>query len=178
MPLNSPSTQARLTFAAWALLAEALHLAWEALHGGIASHHLLQRADLPAFSNAWGLLLLPMLGAWAGGRWPGPGSAASERRRVARALALGLAVPLLLGLALSLSFRWEMHEATELIFFSLPALALLLPAQRPECLLGFVLGMNWAFGAVLPTLIGGVILALSWLVRRLAGWAWRTARPA
>ena len=168
MPPSPAFTTSRLTFAAWALLVEALHLGWEALHGGIASHHLLQRADLPAFSNAWGLLLVPLLGAWAGGRWP------SEGRRVA----LGLALPLLLGLALSLSFQWQMPEATELIFFSLPLLALLLPAQRPECLLGFVLGMSWTFGAVLPTLIGGVILALSGLVRHLGRRAWRVVRPA
>ncbi|WP_214278616.1 hypothetical protein, partial [Escherichia coli] len=47
-----------------------LHLGWEALHGGIAAHHLLQRADLPGLSNAWGLLVLPALAAWAAGRLP------------------------------------------------------------------------------------------------------------
>ncbi len=40
----------RLGLAALALLAEALHLGWEALHGGIVSHHLLQRSDLPGLS--------------------------------------------------------------------------------------------------------------------------------
>ena len=42
-------------------LAESAHLAWEHFNGGVASHHFLNRADLPAISNAWGLLLLPTL---------------------------------------------------------------------------------------------------------------------
>lgn len=174
MPLTRHAHRARLRFAALALVAEALHLGWEALHGGIARHHLLQQADLPAFSNAWGLLLLPALAAWAGGRWPGPGSAPRERLHAGLALAL----PLLLGLALSLTFHWQMPAATELIFFSLPLLALVLPAQRPECLLGFVLGMAWAFGAVLPTLIGGIILAVTGVLRFIVRRAWYAVRPA
>ena len=43
------------------LLAEIGHLAWEHFHGGIASHHFLNRADMPAVSNGWGLLLLPAI---------------------------------------------------------------------------------------------------------------------
>ncbi len=42
-----PSPTPRLTPAALALLAEAVHLGRKALHGGIASHRLRQRADLP-----------------------------------------------------------------------------------------------------------------------------------
>lgn len=164
----------RLVLAALALLAEAIHLGWEALHGGIVSHHLLQRADLPGLSNAWGLLILPALAAWAAGRLP---------RRPARIghwmpVVLGFALPLLLGAALSLGFSLKLQGLTEVVFFTLLLLALLLPAHRPESLFGFVLGMSWTFGAVLPTLIGGLIAGLSWCVRSAARWAWRVARPA
>lgn len=162
----------RLRFAALALVAEALHLAWEATHGGIVTHHLLQRADLPGLSNAWGLLVLPALAAWAAGRWP----AAMPARRWQ--FALGLAVPLLFGLALSLAFQMKLHDVTETLFFSLLALAVLLPAHRAECLLGFVLGMSWTFGALLPTVIGGVIALLSWGLRGVARWAWQAVGPA
>ena len=65
-----PTLPPRLQLAALALMAECLHLGWEALHGGIATHHLLQSADLPGLSNAWGLLVLPALAAWAAGRLP------------------------------------------------------------------------------------------------------------
>lgn len=171
MPATSTS---RLTLAAFALMAEAFHLGWEALHGGIPSHHLLQRADLPGLSNAWGLLILPALAAWAAGRLPRPGTTARGWLPVA----VGFMLPLLLGAALSLAFSLHAQAATEALFFGLLLLAVLLPAHRPESLLGFVLGMSWTFGAVLPTLIGGVIALLSWLVRRVALWAWHAARPA
>ncbi|KQW51640.1 MULTISPECIES: hypothetical protein [unclassified Roseateles] len=168
------STSRRLIFAALALLAEGLHLGWEALHGGIVSHHLLQSAAMPAISNAWGLLIVPALAAWAAGRLPRPGVAARDWRPVA----LGLALPLLLGAALSLAFGLKLQALTEIIFFTLLLVALLLPAHRPESLLGFVLGMSWTFGAVLPTAIGAVIAGLSWALRGAARWAWQAARPA
>lgn len=49
--------------------------------------------------------------------------------------------------------------------------AVLLPAYRAECLLGFVLGMTFVFGAVIPTLIGSILVGLSALVQLLA-WPW------
>lgn len=167
-----PATSAlRLRFAALAFLAEALHLGWEASHGGIVTHHLLQRADLPGLSNAWGLLVLPALAAWAAGRWPTP---PAPRWR----FGLGFALPLAWGLALSLAFQAQLQPVTESLFFGLLLLAVLLPAHRPESLLGFVLGMSWTFGALLPTVIGGVIAVLSWAVRGVARWAWQTVGPA
>lgn len=171
--MPTPSTS-RLTLAALALLAEALHLGWEALHGGIVSHHLMQSADMPGMSNAWGLLILPALAAWAAGRLPRPGAAPRDWLPVA----FGFALPLLLGAALSQAFQMKLQALTEALFFGLLLLALLLPAHRPQSLLGFVLGMSWTFGAVIPTLIGGVIAGLSWLLRQLARRAWQLARPA
>lgn len=172
MPDTSPAPLAlRLRFAALALTAEALHLAWEAMRGGIVTHHLMQRPDLPGLSNAWGLLVLPLLAAWAAGRW---GSAWADRRR----FALGFGVPLALGIALSLAFQWQWQGITEALFFSLLLLALLLPAQRAECLLGLVLGMSWTFGALLPTLVAGVLALVSWSTRSAARRAWRLVRPA
>ena len=44
-------------------------------------------------------------------------------------------------------------------------LALLLPVYRPECVLGFVLGMTFTFGAILPTVVASVIAAFSALVQ-------------
>lgn len=175
------SATTRLKAAAFALLAVAGQLAWEAAHGGIVSHHLLQDGDLPAISNAWGLLLLPALAAWAAGRWPDgrPGQAGTP------VVAAGLLLPLVLGAALSLAFSQQWQGLTEAVFFTLLLAAVALPAHRPESLLGFVLGMSWTFGAVLPTLIGAALALASWAVRSAARRAWRawralraTGRPA
>src|SRR6185312_11324004 len=36
-------------------------LAWEYTHGGVVSHHFLDRRDMPAVSNWWSLAVLPLL---------------------------------------------------------------------------------------------------------------------
>jgi hypothetical protein len=43
------------------------------------------------------------------------------------------------------------------------AFAFCIPVYRPQCLLGFVLGITYTFGAVLPTVIG-IFLGLVGLV--------------
>ena len=44
-----------------AFLVTLLILLWEYFNGGVVSHNLLAREDLPAFSNFWGLLTVPLL---------------------------------------------------------------------------------------------------------------------
>ena len=51
----------RLRLAAVAVGLVALHLGGEWSQGGIASHHFLADPSMPAISNAWGLLWLPLL---------------------------------------------------------------------------------------------------------------------
>lgn len=44
---------------AMALLFAMTLLAWEYTHGGVVSHHFLDRRDMPAISNWWSLAVLP-----------------------------------------------------------------------------------------------------------------------
>jgi hypothetical protein len=46
-----------------ALLLAVAHLAFELASGGVQSHHLLNNAELPAISNWFELLTLPIIGA-------------------------------------------------------------------------------------------------------------------
>lgn len=155
------------------LLAEVAHLSWETLHGGIRAHHLLNRADLPAISNLWGLLFLPALSWFASGRVlrrtaaSTDGSAAPTRIPVS--VVAGVVGPLLAGILLSAAFTSGQTALTESIFEGMLLLSLLLPVYRAECLLGFVLGMTFTFGAVLPTAVGSILAALSAAIH-LAVW--------
>lgn len=167
---TSSQWRPRLQIAALALLFEIAHLAWEAQHGGIRVHHLMQRADLPGLHNAWGLLVLPLLAGWAVARVQRHG--ASRVQWIA-----GFSAALVLGGALSLGFRWGAESFTAAIFFTTVTLALVLPGDRAECLLGWVLGMVWAFGALLPTFIGTGIVALSAGVHWLAWQVLKRFRP-
>lgn len=160
-----------------------LHLAWDHFHGGIPTHHLAARGDLPGVSNLWGLLSLPVL-AWV--------TLTLVRRRLQRLPAeaadressrVGYRIIAALLFGILVSALWEFgHEAVlqYLILLPLPV-ALFVPVSRPEHVLGFVLGMSYTFGGVLPILFGLVLATLGasihyglrggtlWLAKRVSG---------
>ncbi len=160
---QQPALHRRLYLTAVVLLAESLHLGWEFLNGGVRSHHLLARPDLPEFSNWWGILLLPALTWFAIGRVRKRVSAngIGLEPRSTIAPVLGLASGIAVGVGLSLAFRLDYSSIASYIFFGTFALGLFLPIFRIECVLGFILGMTFTFGAVLPSIIGSLIAAVS-----------------
>lgn len=148
------------------LLAEGGHLLWEHLHGGVVRHHLLHRSDLPAISNAWGAILLPALTWLLIGRIQRRISRQAEGTEATILLStvfIGFVAALMGGLSLAVAFTRE-AALTSWLFLAQVLLALVLPAYRAECVLGFVLGMTFTFGAVLPTAVGSVMAALSAIV--------------
>jgi hypothetical protein len=176
----------RVGLTAAVLVAELGQLAWEHLHGGIVSHHLLNSADLPAISNAWGMVLLPALTWFASGRVEkrvarhsgGEGTTSGLRSSVIT----GFVASLLFGILLSVAFSNGYETVASSLFLGTFVLAVLLPVYRSESLLGFVLGMTFAFGAVLPMLIGSVVAAVSAVVhlgiRPLLVRLWNRRTPA
>lgn len=163
------SRHLRLVGTALALLAELIHLAWEHFHGGILRHHILNRSDLPAISNGWGIVLLPALTWYLMGRISRRSVPSADGRPGAlpRSVMVGFAGALLFGLMLSGGFALRQTTLTAVLFQGLLLLALLLPVYRAECVLGFVLGMTFVFGVVLPTAIASIIAALSMLLHRV-----------
>ena len=163
--------------AALALLAAGALLAWEHTHGGVPSHHLLDRPDLPAVSNGWSIVVLPLLG-WLASR------SAFSRVRAQAASGLGVALAFAgsasLGVALSVAFTTGHASLSSWLFLAAFACGIPLRTYRPEYLFGFVVGMAFAFGAVLPTLVGSVAaltsLVFHRLVRPAVGWAFAHAR--
>lgn len=141
-----------------AFAAAAAHLAWEASHGGIKSHHLLNRADLPSVSNSWGLLVLPVLG-WLAAHFVRRRATASVRAP-GRALAAFFG-SLVVALALSAAFRLELSNVTAGLFFGVLLSGVALRIYRPEYVFGFVLGMTFVFGSVLPTMAAMVAASVS-----------------
>jgi hypothetical protein len=148
----------RLGFTGLVALAEAAHLTWEHLDGGIVSHNLLNDPTLPALWNGWGLAVLPAL-AWIASRhafdWSGSGW------RLHRPWALRLLCALSAGIALAASFWAGREDASGALLIAVALSAFFVRAYRPEYLLGFALGMALTFGGLLPVLIGGVIALLS-----------------
>ncbi|WP_421567137.1 hypothetical protein [Stenotrophomonas sp. PD6] len=154
-----------------------VHLGWEHTHGGIKRHHLLNDATLPALSNAWGILVLPLLG-WAAG---GVVTRRNTNRPGALAPALaGFVGALAAGVALSVAFAAGDENAAFAVLLAIFASSVFLPAYRAEYGFGFVLGMTFVFGSVLPAIIFLVPMLISALVRFLGvpafGWVARRVR--
>lgn len=147
---------------AWVAAAEWIFLAWQYFHGGVPSHHLLARADLPAISNWWGGLVLPLMTWFLVGR--------VHRRLVSQAgssvrYALsGFIAALCFGVLLSVFFTLGDEQITGAMFESLFLIALVVPIYRAEYLLGFVLGMAYTFGGVLPSIIGSVMALITMVI--------------
>lgn len=150
-----------ITIVIWALLL------WRHLDGGVPAHHLLNNPELPRISDWFGGVVLPLL-AWFLLGLSGRRSRAADSPGL-RPVIAGLVAGLAFGVAMSISFVSGHEPVTSYLFFSLLPLALLLPVHRPECLLGFVLGMSVTFGAVLPTLFGVLMALATFLIHRFIG---------
>jgi hypothetical protein len=161
----SLSFTAFITCAIWALLI------WDHYHGGVPSHHFFANKDLPAISNWWGGLLLPVLTAWLLFRIQKrvflPKNDDQEIRKQLQQVIYGCGGGLLLGLLISFFFNLGNDDVPGYLILSLFPLALLLPIYRAECLLSFVLAMTYTFGGVLPTIIGSVLITICFILYRV-----------
>jgi len=160
-----------------AMLAVLAQLGWAHTHGGIQRHHLLNDATLPAISNAWGLVVLPLLGALAG--WVVTRRVQARPGALPPAVAGGLGA-LLAGAALSMAFVTGGETAATNVMLGILAASVVVPVYRVEYLFGFVLGMTFVFGPVLPAIVACVPMLIS-AVSRLVVWrgaAWVVGRFA
>lgn len=173
-----PPLRSRWILTLCGLAAEAFHLVWDATHGGVPAHHLLNDPSMPAISNWFGLLVVPLLVWMALGRIARRGATlaqAGSRERFMTMVRLRFALSLAWGGALALAFTAG-HPAVSFLFLGAFVIAPLVHGYRAEYLLGFVLGMTFTFGAVLPLLAGGVIALFAWVTRLTVGALARMAR--
>lgn len=174
--IAASSTGFRLFLTLVFLAAELLHLGWEHAHGGVLSHHLLANPDLPAVSNWWGVLLIPVLSWWLLGGVQRRAAERRERHHAGIPPWAGFIAALGYGAVLSTLFAFG-SPAVDFLFLGLLALGVVVCLCRPEFVLGFVLGMTFVVGAVLPTMFAFVIAGFSWLLHALYGAVKRRLRP-
>ncbi len=147
-----------VTVGIWSLLV------WNHYHGGVPSHHILQRGDLPAISNWWGGILLPLLTLFIAYRIEKRlirNSNDDESNRLVFPIkhVYRFLFALSFGILLSLFITLDYSDLSGYMMYGLLLLALFYPIYRAECYLGFVIGMTYTIGAVLPTGVG-IVLAL------------------
>ena len=144
---------------ALAVLFATAHLVWQATHGGVVSHHLLDQRSLPAISNWWGLAIFPLIGGLAS--WSVQRRAAVEANALVAA-AVAAVGALLVGVALSIAFMVDgSGNAPLVVLLAALALGFIFPTYRAEYIFGFIIGMSFVFGLVLPAVIAVVVTAIS-----------------
>lgn len=140
-----------VTFMVWGLLI------WDYCHEGVPSHHLLQRKDLPEFSNWLGGFLIPLLTWFLLYRIQKRISNGAAVFKLPSQVLYSFTSALVFGILLSVFFTLEYTQLPFYMMVSLLILALFLPIYRAECFLGFILGMVVTFGGVLPVLIISIL---------------------
>jgi hypothetical protein len=162
----------KLSIIAGAFILASIFILWEHFNGGVITHHLLAREDLPGISNFWGLLSIPLL------TWLTLSLINRRRDKIIESeptnlekydnkTLKGFLAALLFGIISSL--LWEFDFANILQYFILAPvlLSFFKPVHSPEYLLGFVIGMLFTFGGILPIIFGTVLLVLCFLVNLL-----------
>lgn len=145
-------------------------LLWQHFHGGVPSHHILDRKDLPEISNWLGALLLPIL-TWLlldkienriSKQYLLKQQTKNKNTRILGLFLLGL----VFGIVLAISFINNYKPFLDNILYIFLLLSLIVPIYYSEFILGFVLGMTYTFGAILPTVFMLIIAAVGYLIYR------------
>ncbi len=151
-----------ITICIWSLLL------WNHFNGGVPSHHMLHQEDLPKISNWWGALLLPLLTLFLTFRIQirliRKNDNMSDLLEFPKTYIYSFIVALSFGILLSVFFTLGYSNISGFMMYGLLLLALVFPIYRAECLLGFVIGMTFTFGVVLPTIVGAIFALIGALL--------------
>lgn len=143
-------------------------LFWEKLHGGVVTHHIFQRSELPGISNWWGLLILPMF-CWISLnrikiRLQNTNHEKVELPILIRKTVVGFFGSLLFGIVLAVATSYGYKDFIDYQVDFLLLSLFFIPIYKSEYLFGFVLGMTISLGVILPTAFALIIALLSAIV--------------
>ncbi len=144
-------------------------LLWQHFHGGVPSHSFMARKDMPSISNWWGGLLLPLLTYFSLFRlqkrlFSGEIKVVSSKQ-LQSTLLLFIAGLLYAG-AMAYCFVTDKAEINGFLFQGLFLWALIFPLYRAEFFIGFVMGLTYTFGAILPTFIASAFVSISFIAHK------------
>lgn len=165
----------RLYFLIFITISIWLLLFWSHFNGGVPSHHVLNRKDLPEISNWWGGFSIPILTWFLLYRVQQRLGNRVNDSEFPPAILYAFAGALCFGILLSVFFTAGFGDIPFYMMVGLLILSLFFPVYRAECFLGLVLGMTYTFGGVLPigivsilTSIGAILYLIGRGGKRLA----------
>ena len=132
----------------------------EHFRGGVISHHLLAREDMPKISNWWGILIVPLV-SWVlltliQKRHK---RSANHQKSISKQEIYGFIGAFIFGIIITVLF-YNAPELPGYLLLMTIVVALFLPIYRPECYLGFILSMTYGFGGFIPVIFGLVLMAV------------------
>ncbi len=164
------SIKNRLYFTGFVTLFIFVQLIWDFYHGGVPVHHLFNQENLPGFSNWWGLGLIPSLTWFLLYRIKKRVSLKLETQDVTinySTLISAFLGSLFMGILISVLFTLGFEDLLGYIMLGLLLVGIFLPTYRSEYLVGFIIGMTYTFGGILPVLIGSVLVLAGFLMHCL-----------
>lgn len=132
----------------------------EHFNGGVVSHHLLNSEDMPAISNWWGALVIPLLSWFLLGLI---GRRISHHSKYPSSV-LAFVCALAFGVLLSVLFVLNVYDLLLWLLLSLPFLALFFPIYRGEYVLGLIFGMSYVFGGIIPVGLSALVAVMASVV--------------
>lgn len=143
-------------------------LAWDYFHEGVPTHHILHRQDLPGISNWWGGIVLPLL-IWFLLHLIQTSMNQNEKSNIKFKpihFVYRFCGALLFATSLSIFFTIGSNLPIYMML-AIIILSFFVPLFQPEYLLGFVLGMTYTFGTMLPILIGSILTLIFLISNKL-----------
>ncbi len=131
-------------------------------------NHLLNREDLPAVSNWCGGIIIPLLTWFLLYRIQWRKSNSTEPTIIPKNVLYAFIAAFCFGILVSVTFSFGLADIPFYMMIGLLILALFFPIYRAECFLGFVLGMVYTFGGVLPIGVASVFAILGAVLYLLA----------
>lgn len=139
-------------------------------NGGVQSHHLLHREELPAISNWWSGLLIPLL-SWfllyrVQKRIVHNKCEEPQLPKQFGNIIAGFIAALCYGVLIAIFFTYQFTSIPGFMLLGILLIAFLYPIHQSECILGFILGMTVTFGAFIPTLVACIFSLIGFLIYR------------
>lgn len=125
------------------------HLSWEYLNGGVVRHHLLQDQNLPAFSNWWEILILPLFTLFSFSRLKNRLTGLSENK-IPKKIIFAFLGMILFCIIQSITFLYGQINLTMYLTLGMLGVGLFLPIYKVEYIFGYLLGSSFMFGPVIP----------------------------
>ena len=154
------SLKNRILFIGIVALLVWMHLIWDHLHEGVPTHHILARGDLPGISNWWGGLAVPLLTWFLLSRITKRvnNNSRADANKLSNTI-YGFLGALFFGITLSFLFTIG-SDIPGYMMLGAILISFLIPLYKAEILLGYIIGMTYTFGGILPIVIGGLLMLI------------------